>query len=223
MPVPTSKNSTPRVLLREVVFDRLLDAIVTGELAPGEVLKDAEIEQWSGASRTPVREAIERLGSLGFIDILPQKETRVAPIDFPRFADRLETFQALCVGTIPDAIPLLEDPDVEEITEQIDLLRRPGGAAADTPVIISDLFPSILRVYGNTVTLRIQESLLPHIRRDINARADDETYYMSEHELDRLDAGVRAHDTPAELDVVDEYFVRLVTHVRASIVATGRD
>lgn len=217
MPVPKSANAAPRVLLREVVFDRLLEAIVNGELAPGEVLKDQEIERWAGVSRTPVREAIDRLGTLGFIDVLPQKVTRVAAIDLPRFAERLETLQALYVGTIPDAMPLLEDDDVEEITIFTSRLRRPDGADAGTPVVISGVFPAFLRAYGNTVSTGLQESLMPHIRRDIKAHADDDAYYMTDAEIDRLDAAVRDRNTDAAVDVVDAHFTRLVDRVRHAV------
>lgn len=222
MPVPKSKMPTPRVLLREVVFDRLLEAIVSGDLAPGEVLKDQEIEEWAGASRTPVREAIDRLASLGFIEVLPQKETRVAKVDLPRFADQLETLRALYCGVVGDAIPLLEPSDVDVLTELIHELRRPEGLNANTPVAISDLLPSFLRVYGNTVVIKLQEALMPHVRRGINARGEDDTYYMTGPELDRLTKAIRNRDSDTVTDVVDEYFDRLISHVRQSIAA-GKD
>ena len=52
-------------LLRDTVHDRLRDAIVDGTLAPGEVVRDTELATWLGVSRTPVREALLRLGGSG--------------------------------------------------------------------------------------------------------------------------------------------------------------
>lgn len=219
MPVPSTKNPAPRVLLRDVVFDRLLEAIVKGDLAPGEILKDNELEAWAGVSRTPVREAIDKLGSLGFIDVQPQKETRVALLDPPRFADRLETLQAVCVGVFADAVPLLEDDDIVDATDLISALRRPHGRFASIPVAISDLLSLYLRVYGNTAALSVRDGLMPHLRREINAREDDATYYMSDEELDALDAATRHRDAAAVVDVIDGYFTRLVTYVRGNVVA----
>lgn len=50
-----------RRLLSDEVFDRLRDAIVRSELVPGEKVKDTELAERFGLSRTPVREALNRL------------------------------------------------------------------------------------------------------------------------------------------------------------------
>ena len=55
-----------RSLLRDDVFARLRDAIVDGTFAPGEQLRDLELADWLGVSRTPVREALLRLRRPGW-------------------------------------------------------------------------------------------------------------------------------------------------------------
>ena len=68
MPVPKpSDTTTPRRLLREVVFDQMRDAIVDGTLHPGERLNDDELVAWLGVSRTPIREAVARLHAAGLV------------------------------------------------------------------------------------------------------------------------------------------------------------
>ena len=60
MPVPKSTvESSPRKLLRDVVYDKMLAALRDGTLQHGERLNDDELVQWLGVSRTPIREAIE--------------------------------------------------------------------------------------------------------------------------------------------------------------------
>ena len=71
MPVPTSPSPLRPSLLRESVHDRLRDAIVDGTLAPGEVVRDTELAAWLGVSRTPVREALLRLGESGLVRAAP--------------------------------------------------------------------------------------------------------------------------------------------------------
>jgi GntR family carbon starvation induced transcriptional regulator len=59
---------------------RLSEAIVTGEFVPGEKLKAPELaERWS-LSPTPVREALQRLAGIGFVEMTPQRGARVAPL-----------------------------------------------------------------------------------------------------------------------------------------------
>jgi len=82
MPVPSSDTTTgPRRLLRDVVFDKLLAAIVDGTLEPGERLNDDALCKWLGVSRTPVREAIAQLHTYGLVEIEANRYTRVATRD----------------------------------------------------------------------------------------------------------------------------------------------
>ena len=63
------------------MHDRLRDAIVDGTLAPGEVAARHELATWLGVSRTPVREALLRLGETGLVQSAPGRSTVVAEID----------------------------------------------------------------------------------------------------------------------------------------------
>lgn len=80
MPVPTNPIE-PRTLLRDDVYSHLLEAIVSGAIAPGEQLRDAELAQWLGVSRTPIREALLRLGQIGLVSAQPGRATYVTEID----------------------------------------------------------------------------------------------------------------------------------------------
>jgi DNA-binding GntR family transcriptional regulator len=57
--------------------DRLREAILGGELGPGERINATDLaEQWS-VSVTPLREAIQRLAGDGLVEVLPQRGARV--------------------------------------------------------------------------------------------------------------------------------------------------
>src|SRR5579883_1174300 len=60
MPVPET-IAVSRVCLRDEAYDRLRDWILDGTLAPGEPLRDEALAEALGMSRTPVREALQRL------------------------------------------------------------------------------------------------------------------------------------------------------------------
>ena len=60
------------------VDDRLRDAILEGELAPGMPLRAEELAQRWNVSPTPVREALQRLAGVGFVELRPQRGARVA-------------------------------------------------------------------------------------------------------------------------------------------------
>ncbi|MGI4894033.1 MAG: GntR family transcriptional regulator, partial [Janthinobacterium lividum] len=81
MPVPAAQGVHRRDLLRDRVYVSLRDAIVDGTLAPEERLRDADLEAWLGVSRTPIREALQRLERVGLVAARPGHSTTVTPID----------------------------------------------------------------------------------------------------------------------------------------------
>ena len=60
----------------EIAF-ALEEAIVAGELAPGTVLRQEQVSERYGVSRTPVREALRRLAALGLVSFEPNRGFRV--------------------------------------------------------------------------------------------------------------------------------------------------
>jgi DNA-binding GntR family transcriptional regulator len=73
--------------LSDVIYDALLEAVITRSLAPGQLLHDRELAQELQVSRTPVREALQRLHEVGLVEIAPGRYTRVTPIDHVKLAD----------------------------------------------------------------------------------------------------------------------------------------
>lgn len=66
--------------LRDVVFKTLRQAILTGELQPGERLMEITLANRLGVSRTPVREAIHKLEQEGLVIMMPRRGAQVAQI-----------------------------------------------------------------------------------------------------------------------------------------------
>lgn len=63
--------------LRERVLDALREAIITGELKPGQTLIEMDLAQQLGVSRAPLREALQILSREGLVDTMPYKGTLV--------------------------------------------------------------------------------------------------------------------------------------------------
>src|SRR5690606_40349118 len=75
------------VTIKDVVYRRLKDAIITGRLRPGERLKEDALSKLLNVSRTPLREAVQRLEQEQLVERLPQGGVAVSPISV---ADALE-------------------------------------------------------------------------------------------------------------------------------------
>ncbi len=76
--------------LGEVVFDYLRNAILSGDLKPGERLMEISLAEQLGVSRTPVREAIRKLELENFVEMIPRKGAYVAQLKAKDILDILE-------------------------------------------------------------------------------------------------------------------------------------
>lgn len=93
--------------LRDVVFNTLRQAILTGELKPGERLMEIHLANRLGVSRTPIREAIRKLELEGLVTMIPRRGAEVAQITEKSMNDVLEVrraLDALCVELACDRI-----------------------------------------------------------------------------------------------------------------------
>ena len=81
--------------LRDVVFNTLRKAILTGELQPGERLMEIHLANQLGVSRTPIREAIHKLALEGLVIMIPRRGAEVAQITEKSLKDVLEVRRAL--------------------------------------------------------------------------------------------------------------------------------
>jgi DNA-binding GntR family transcriptional regulator len=69
-PAPTVRAPLQRPApLREAAYDALVEMIITRELQPGQHLVENELAVQLGVSRQPVREALQRLESEGWVDL----------------------------------------------------------------------------------------------------------------------------------------------------------
>jgi len=112
-------------------FDILLDEIMAFRLKPFELISEKGLSEALGVSRTPVREALARLASLGLIDIYAQRGSVVAPLRLANLRKSQFLREALEVGLIARAI---ESPERDELVRKL----RNELAIQDTLLQISD-------------------------------------------------------------------------------------
>lgn len=62
----------PSSPLREQVYDALEDLVIRGILAPGQRLTEEDLAQRLGVSRNPVREALNGLSRMGWVELRPR-------------------------------------------------------------------------------------------------------------------------------------------------------
>jgi len=106
--------------LRDVIFDTLREAIIVGELKPGERLMEVQLAERMGVSRTPVREAIRKLELEGLVEMLPRKGAHVADLSVKDIMDVLEV-RATLDGLASSLSALrINDDEIKELRHLLD-------------------------------------------------------------------------------------------------------
>lgn len=103
--------------LRDVVFNTLRQAILTGELKPGERLMEIHLANKLGVSRTPIREAIRKLELEGLVIMIPRRGAEVAQITEKSLIDVLEVRKALDVLCAELACVRITEEDMKKLEE----------------------------------------------------------------------------------------------------------
>lgn len=83
------------VPLASRAYERLRADILYARLRPGELLSENQLAQQLSVSRTPVREAIQRLAREGLVRVLPQRGSRVALLSLQRIREALFVREAV--------------------------------------------------------------------------------------------------------------------------------
>lgn len=115
MPIPPATPKRPRSLAREDVYMHLSTWIIDGTLQPEEPLRDLEIAERLGVSRTPVREALRRLEDEGLVQTALNRWTRVAPLQVQQAAELYPVVEALEILALQLAAPNLTPADLTEL------------------------------------------------------------------------------------------------------------
>ncbi|WP_067496483.1 GntR family transcriptional regulator [Actinoplanes sp. TFC3] len=130
------------------VVRQLRNEIVTGELSPGTLIKDAELATRLGVSITPVREAIAQLSVEGLIDIAPNRTRHVTRVTQKNALELIDVMSVLAVagfewgvenltGTHLDLMRQRQKEFVESLRTGNILAAAAAGADFSTIVILA--------------------------------------------------------------------------------------
>lgn len=149
------------------MFRRLRDAIVDRTFLPGEQLKDAELAEWLGVSRTPVREALLRLAASGLVVAKPGRSTTVSAIDPKAIRDARDVVGAMHVLAVREMAKSATDTDLDRMR---DLNRRfaialTAGDIAAAMEADEDFHGVPVSALGNGAIISVLDQFGPVIRR----------------------------------------------------------
>lgn len=180
--------------LRDVVFNTLRQAILRGEMEPGERLMEIQLAQKLGVSRTPIREAIRKLELEGLVIMIPRKGAEVAHITEKDMRDVLEVrctleelaVQLACKNVTPEYVTELRAAN--KLFESA-IVSRDIMSIVDADVHFHDV---IYAMTGNARLIQIINKLREQMYRyrlEYIKDARSHSILISEHEdiIDKIE------------------------------------
>jgi DNA-binding GntR family transcriptional regulator len=154
----------------EAIARHLREEIVAGRLAPGTVIKDAELADRLGVSITPVREAIVLLSAEGLIDISPNRTRRVTDVTQKNALELIDVMCVLACAGVEWGVPNLTGTDLARMRQRLDemlaaLGAGDGGAATSAGADFSTIMISAsgnreLQTHVDLVVTRMRRLLV---------------------------------------------------------------
>lgn len=153
--------------LRDVVFKTLRDAILKGDLKPGERLMEVSLAQKLGVSRTPIREAIRKLELEGLVKMTPRKGAEVAQITLKDLTDVLEVRRHLEELAVELSCKKATKEDLEELRRCHEEFKRTIETDDLTEMAVADvtLHDVIYKTTGNKRLIQILNNLREQMYR----------------------------------------------------------
>ena len=173
--------------LRDVVFKTLRQAILKGELEPGERLMEIQLAERLGVSRTPIREAIRKLELEGLVLMIPRKGAEVAKISESNLRDVLEVRRSLEELAIDLACQRITEEELDELNKaEVDFKAAIENGDAMQIAQTDESFHEI--IYNSTKNQKLVQILnnlreqMYRYRLEYIKHADKRRILMVEHE-----------------------------------------
>ena len=164
---PPPPANGPTVTLHDGLLGRLRDMIVEGELAPGTRLRERELTEWLGVSRTPLREALKVLAAERLIDLTPNRGARIASLsegEIQQMFELMGAYEALA-GRL--AATRASEADLLEL-QAMHLQMRAHYVRKDLPAYFrlnQEIHRRIVQAAGNPMLAQAYDLLAGRIRR----------------------------------------------------------
>ena len=217
----------------DLVHRRLREEIELGELAPGTSLSELWLVERTGASRTPVREALRRLAAEGLVDLVPRQGARVSRVSLQSVRDLFDFRSLLEPAAMRQATeaaaadPALRRSFADLRTEFTRIERRaPSQARSRAFYDLADRFDwAIIGATRNEHLRRTIAELRPHTARLRNlSHVDPRRVEVSVGEHLRMCDALLAGDADAAAAAIAEHLVQsLQTIFRNLASAPGAD
>jgi DNA-binding GntR family transcriptional regulator len=151
----------PRVVLSDRVKEHIVDAVLNGELKPGDRIVESSLARQLGVSQAPVREAIRDLVLLGFLQSEPYKGTSVRSFTYEELWETYTVRAALESLAARLAATHLTDDGADRLQGILDeMMEAAHQQDRDRLILLDNRFhETILEISGNRTLYQLWKTL----------------------------------------------------------------
>lgn len=206
--------------LRDVVFQTLRQAILRGELEPGERLMEIHLADRLGVSRTPIREAIRKLELEGLVVMIPRRGAIVASITEKDLKDVLEVRRTLEIMAAEIACDRITPELLQDLAEAGEEFRELKDSEDYTSLAAADVkFHDV--IYAATDNQRLI-SILNNLREQmyryrVEYLKDEKNFPILIREHSQIVEGLTAKDKTMLTAAMHKHVMNQATAVKEMI------
>lgn len=133
MTINKDEPKLKRLFMKDEVYNKLRNWIIIGKLEPGTKLRDQDLSDTLGISRTPIREALLRLENDGLVVTKANRWTLVSPIDLAEAESIYSivwTLESLAIENVFHHITSTDIEKLEQLNEDLNKTMRTGDQFA---------------------------------------------------------------------------------------------
>lgn len=201
------------------VYEQLKTMTVGFELKPAERINEGDVARRLGVSRTPLREALNRLKTEGFLRFEPGKGFFCRALDAHEIFDLYELRKSIEVAAVRFAVRRARDEDIDALLAFLDATGPdPGERTARELVTLDETFHErLMGMSANKEMLRVLQNVNARIRFvrwiDIDRRVRTDT--QAEHRAAIL--AVKARDEDEAARVLQKHIDRRLDQITSAI------
>ena len=206
--------------LRDVVFNTLRQAILRGELKPGERLMEIQLANKLGVSRTPIREAIRKLELEGLVLMIPRRGAEVAEITEQNLRDVLEVREALEELSVKLACEHATQEQIEEMKQAAQVFKESLSGDDVTRIAEADVafHDAINMATDNQKLIQILNNLREQMYRyRVEYLKDEKNFPILIREHSQIVEGLTAKDKTMLTAAMHKHVMNQATAVKEMI------
>jgi DNA-binding GntR family transcriptional regulator len=183
----------------ETAYAIIRSGVLSGRFARGERLREAQLAELAGVSRTPVREALRRLDSEGLVEFTPNVGARVTAWSTEELKDLYEMrsmLEGYGARLAAQRVSAEELDELADLAARMETLGHRGAPSADEMTVLNGEFHrAIVQASRNAQLISLVRGMMevPLITRTFQRYSPERMRASTIHHNELVDA-IRAGD-----------------------------